>query len=61
MRGNTSVLVKKQHFESSRKALCINNSDGLDGRDVCGYRFNIDGNVLPINFECTTLLWPSRF
>eukprot|EP00957_Ditylum_brightwellii_P132898 10134426-Ditylum_brightwellii.AAC.1 len=48
-------------FESLRKALRVNNNDGLDGRDVSGYRFNIGGNVLPIHFECTTLLWPSGF
>eukprot|EP00957_Ditylum_brightwellii_P137900 10513586-Ditylum_brightwellii.AAC.1 len=48
-------------FESLRKVLCINNNDGLDGRDVSGYRFNIGGKVLSIHFKCTTLLWPSRF
>ena len=46
-------------FESLRKALCVNNNDGLDGRDVSGYRFNIGGNVLSIHFEPTTLLWSS--
>eukprot|EP00957_Ditylum_brightwellii_P023871 1800299-Ditylum_brightwellii.AAC.1 len=30
-------------FESLRKALCVNNNDGLDGRDFSGYRFNIGG------------------
>ena len=48
-------------FESLRKALRVNNNDGLDGRDVSGYRFNIGGKVLSIHFEHTTLLWPSRF
>eukprot|EP00957_Ditylum_brightwellii_P038071 2879481-Ditylum_brightwellii.AAC.1 len=30
-------------IESLRKALCINNSNGVDGRDVSGYRFDICG------------------
>ena len=46
-------------FESLRKALCVNNNDSLDGRDVSGYRFNIGGIVLSIHFEQTTLLWSS--
>eukprot|EP00957_Ditylum_brightwellii_P203401 15334440-Ditylum_brightwellii.AAC.1 len=48
-------------FESLRKDLCSNNSDGLDGQNVIGYRFNISGNMLLINFEQIRLLWPSRF
>eukprot|EP00957_Ditylum_brightwellii_P075335 5724397-Ditylum_brightwellii.AAC.1 len=48
-------------FKSLRKALCFNNSDGLDGSNDSGYRFNIGRNVLPIAFEHTALLWPSRF
>eukprot|EP00957_Ditylum_brightwellii_P074191 5637246-Ditylum_brightwellii.AAC.1 len=46
-------------FESLRKVLRVNNNDGLDGRNVSGYRFNIGGNVLSIHFEQTALLWPS--
>eukprot|EP00957_Ditylum_brightwellii_P048468 3677706-Ditylum_brightwellii.AAC.1 len=48
-------------FESLRKVLCVNNNNGLDGRDVSGYRFSIGGKVLSIHFEQTTLLCPSRF
>jgi len=47
-------------FDSLRKALRVNNNDGLDGRDVSGYRFNIGGKVLSIHFEPTTLLWSSQ-
>eukprot|EP00957_Ditylum_brightwellii_P123229 9395923-Ditylum_brightwellii.AAC.1 len=30
-------------FESLRKALCVNNNNGLDERDISSYRFNIGG------------------
>eukprot|EP00957_Ditylum_brightwellii_P088590 6747826-Ditylum_brightwellii.AAC.1 len=39
-------VSEEETFESLRKALCINNNDSLDGRNVSGYRFNIGGKVL---------------
>eukprot|EP00957_Ditylum_brightwellii_P126600 9649410-Ditylum_brightwellii.AAC.1 len=36
-------VSERATFESLRKALHVNNNNGLDGRDVSGYRFSIGG------------------